>query len=327
PSNAGEQILIIPAREDLKTAKGIDQKSAVYLVLILNSQKNISKGNVVIYKPAGGSSSDIPANTFHNIINGLSPGCSGLFKFLSVTGRSIYQLEYSNKKLSSIGIVKHKPKSGATVNGTSVVNSIQCYDYYLTLTFWLDDVPVDQVTTYLGTSCEGTGGCDESIYESFCPDSGGGGGEPGVDCEIPDMVSGVESVSETVNTHVSDINGVTRHKDPEWKILKGLTWALYSHETGTIQHVTSPVDRWEWRTLTHGSITFNGQTIGGDITYTQGAGTPSFTPGASNILYAGMSLSFAVTYHPVCNCPIINYIFPATTISYTAYAIWDANPV
>ncbi|MDP4265611.1 MAG: hypothetical protein Q8941_24035, partial [Bacteroidota bacterium] len=145
PSNAGEQILIIPAREDLKTAKGIDQKSAVYLLLILNSQKNISKGNVVIYKPAGGSSSDIPANSFHNIFNGLSPGCSGLFKFLSVTGRSIYQLEYSNKKLSSTGIVKHKPKSGTTVNGTSVVNSIQCYDYYLTLTFWLDDVPVDQV--------------------------------------------------------------------------------------------------------------------------------------------------------------------------------------
>jgi len=65
---------------------------------------------------------------------------------------------------------------------------------------------------------------------------------------------------------------------------------------------------------------------GGSISFSQGVGTPSFTPGTPGVLYAGMSLSFTVTYSAACNCPGVNIFLPPTTIPYTATAIWDANP-
>jgi hypothetical protein len=330
-TNTGDQILIIPVMEDLKVKKEIDVKSAVDLVLTFDNQKNIAKGNIVIYTLGNGARSNIPANTFHSIYSGLSPGCNGLFKFLSVTGRSIYQLEYKDKKLSSVGIVKPKLKDGTRENGTSGISSFQCYDWYLILTFWVDGIAVGQSATYLGTTCEGGGGCDNSIYETICPDGGsgggGGGGDAPANCEIPDMTAGVESVSEQISSHVTDINGITKNKNPEWKILKALTWSLVSHEIGTIEHVNYPVDRWEWRTLTHGSISFTGLSVGGTISYSQGVGTTSFTPGTPNVLYAGMSLSFTVTYSAVCNCPGVNTFLPPITVPYTANQLWDANPI
>jgi len=240
------------------------------------------------------------------------------------TGNSIATYLYDDGKVS---LLKKNPlplNSNNTANREGdicyVVNWYQC-DYigngvgYNCQLLYSDYIP-----------CEGG---DDDEEEGG---GGGGGSETGNQCaaqcanDFNALVNGTIIASETIDIHVSDIDGLTKNKNPEWRILKNLTWALFSHEMGTIEHVTSPEDRWEWRTLAHHSITFAGQAYGGSVSFSQGVGTPSFTPGTSNVLYAGMSVSYTVTYAPLCNCPGVNVILPPTTIPYSSNAIWNANP-
>ena len=240
------------------------------------------------------------------------------------TGNSIATYLYDDGKVS---LLKKNPlplNNNNTANREGdicyVVNWYQC-DYigngvgYNCQLLYSDYIP-----------CEG--GDDENEGGG----GGGGGSETGNQCaaqcanDFNALVNGTIIASETIDIHVSDIDGLTKNKNPEWRILKNLTWALFSHEMGTIEHVTSPEDRWEWRTLAHHSITFAGQAYGGSVSFSQGVGTPSFTPGTSNVLYAGMSVSYTVTYAPLCNCPGVNVILPPTTIPYSSNAIWNANP-
>jgi hypothetical protein len=241
-------------------------------------------------------------------------------------GTSLNNYLYKN---GNISIVKKKiPVSG--VNNSTNRDIVECdaIDWYIC--DYIDQYGVGTNCQYLYTeyvNCEGGG--DDGGGDNG---GGGGGGETENQCaaqcanDFNALVDGTTTASETIDIHVSDINGLTKNKNPEWRILKNLTWALFSHEMGTIEHVTSPEDRWEWRTLAHHSITFAGQAYGGSVSFSQGVGTPSFTAGTSNVLYAGMSVSYTVTYAPLCNCPGVNVILPPTTIPYTSNAIWNANP-
>ena len=264
----------------------------------------------------------LPDKTYQN---GTSKSFAGYVLEEDWTGNSVATYLYKNGKVS---LLKKNPLPLNT-NNTRIREGQICYvvDWY----------ECDYIENGIGYNCQYLYSDYISCVNDEDDEGGGGGGGGGgsqgenqcaILCgnDFNALVNNTIIDSETIDTHVSDIDGLTKNKNPEWRILKNLTWALFSHEIGTIEHVTSPEDRWEWRTLAHHSITFAGAAYGGSVSFSQGVGTPSFTPGTSNVLYAGMSVSYTVTYAPLCNCPGVNVILSPTTIPYTSNAIWNANP-
>jgi hypothetical protein len=156
-------------------------------------------------------------------------------------------------------------------------------------------------------------GCDEGLEP---PGDGG-------DCEVLDPETGVQVVSEYMSAEVNQIDTLKKYKRPRWRILKGVGWALFSTESGVVKHVNGV---WVWESLEHVAIDMSGMVYGGSVSYTQGVGTPSFTPGTPNVRYAGMSLNFSVTYQVLNACPGASTLFPPKTKNYTSNAIFSAEP-
>lgn len=163
------------------------------------------------------------------------------------------------------------------------------------------------------------------------PTSGSGGDGNNNDCMNNWNKEWNQLISPTVvagepNFTISSISPLRKYKNPRWEILRNLTWSLYSQETGIVKLVDANADKWEWESLTHGNIAVSGITIGGTVSPDQGIGSPSFTPGTSNVLYAGMTLDYNVTYTPLCNC-VIGKILPSWTTHYTSHSgFWSAHP-
>lgn len=134
--------------------------------------------------------------------------------------------------------------------------------------------------------------------------------------------------SQIESINVVDINGFKKYKTIKWYPLENLTWKLISQEEGIVELVDVSTDKWVWNSLVHKSITFKGMSPGGNVTPNQGIGTPSFVAGTPNVLYAGITLDFAVTYAPVCDdCPLIQLAIRPYTIPYTAQGgFWNAKP-
>jgi hypothetical protein len=156
--------------------------------------------------------------------------------------------------------------------------------------------------------------------------------------ELNNLASNSQTISETVSFDVSDISTTTKYKKPKWKCLKGWDgWDLYSQEIGVIKLITipnnfnAPNNTWMWQSLVHGNISLEGSpTPGVSISYSQGVGTPSFTPESAvngPVLYASMALDFSVTYSLLCNCPPFSILIQPVSKSYTSYSeFWKANP-
>ena len=170
-SGENEQILVIPVNESFKILKNIDQNTIPNLVLILSKDQNIRKGNVVLFIPENDKHySAVPKNTFHDILNTGDVKTDGLFRFLSVTGRWEYQLDYKNGKLKSFGLIKPKNSSGEA----SRTNTLTCTDWYLVVDWYdLYGNYVESTYEFISESCND---CDNPMYQSLCPDAGGGGG-------------------------------------------------------------------------------------------------------------------------------------------------------
>jgi hypothetical protein len=173
-SDGGEQILIIPINEKFRSVRNIDNKSILNLVIMLNNSGKIRRGNIVMYYPKNSAQRNVPRNTFYAIYNTAEPSADGEFRFLSVTGRSLYRLKYENQRLRSAGHIK----SGQEIaSRTSDVSVVTCTEWYLVTTYYDEDGNiVGQTSEYLHTTCSG---CDDGMNEGHCqddPGSGGGGG-------------------------------------------------------------------------------------------------------------------------------------------------------
>jgi len=161
-------------------------------------------------------------------------------------------------------------------------------------------------------------GCDESFVPAG--DSGG--------CELSDIAEGVEVSSNIVSQSGGTIDNFTKYNNPLWNCLTAKTFNLYSQELGKVSLIDSRNMIWQWEELTHGSISMSGYARGGTVTFNQGVGTPSFTPGTKNVLVAGMELRFTVTYTPAANsCPIVgSLVAPPKHISYVSSCLFNARP-
>jgi hypothetical protein len=343
-----EKFIVITIKEEYKIKKNIDKNTISVLLLVTDKIGNIIQGNIVLYIPDKNQQMNtIPNNTFFKMYNEKNLACDGLFRFLSPTGRWVYQREYKNGKLSSFGYVKASHNNeGAALNNEGRVET-DCTYFFFILTLWVDGVPVAQEVTYLGRICESP--CDDPNNQTLCPDDGGGGGggsgagDVNVDefcinaaiSEFQQEVNGAQTTSQTEGINFSDIDQITKNKNPKWRILTGAfgSWHLSSQENGVIKLIDPVENKWAWKSLTHGSISMTGNTLPTtSVEYDQGFGTPSFTPetaATTNVFYAGMSLNFTVTYRLVCNCPNVPIVgwFPPVHVEYTSNGQWNSDPI
>ncbi len=180
-SYGGEQIIIVPINENFKTIKNIDQKSIPDLVLIVNKSGAIRKGNVVLSIPENGQLlGKVPEKTFYNIYNTSHVDWDSKFQFLSVTGRRVFELEYRNKNLYSAGIVKKNQENSN--NDISRASVIACINWYLVTTYYDEwGNQVDQTTEFINQTCDD---CENPMYQSICPDGGGGGTSSETEYEV-----------------------------------------------------------------------------------------------------------------------------------------------
>jgi hypothetical protein len=149
-------------------------------------------------------------------------------------------------------------------------------------------------------------------------------------------VDGASTASDIISSSTSPIDQFTKNKNVNWTCLNGAggSWKLISQESGIIKLVNVQKNTWAWVSLTHSGITMSGMTpLGTTVSFSQGTGTPSFTPAtaaATNVFYAGMSVDFSVTYTFASSCtniPIIGTVSITKTKNYTSTIIpIDAKP-
>lgn len=76
-SGDNEKLIIVPIKEGLKTAKGIDPNAIPNLLIIQNSKGDFRKVNIVLFFPKSGQHYDkVPDNTFYEILNTGTPDCN-----------------------------------------------------------------------------------------------------------------------------------------------------------------------------------------------------------------------------------------------------------
>lgn len=175
-SGDNEQLLTIPIKETFKQSRNIASDAVPYFVAIMNKAGSIRKANVVLYMPkAGNIISALPDKTFYNILNEGTNVVSGQFRFLSVAGRWLYQLDYNEKgNLSAFGLVQQKSKPVQNVANANDVTTFArtCTDWYLITTNYYSDGSTTTTEEYIGRTCEGSN--DDIAYQSLNPDDWGG---------------------------------------------------------------------------------------------------------------------------------------------------------
>ena len=143
--NQNERFLVIPVNEDYEIKKNIDKKTVLVLLLVMDKSTNIIRGNLVLYSPEDNQRlNNIPNYTFFKMYNKTTLDCNGLFNFLSVTGRRMYQREYKDGKLRSFGYVKASNKPDEASNQAAARTEADCTYYFYILTWWIDGIPVYQ---------------------------------------------------------------------------------------------------------------------------------------------------------------------------------------
>jgi len=257
-SENGEQFLIVPLKEDFKSAAEIEKNTVADLVLFINKDDNIRSGNIVLYTPDNGMANKIPGNTFYDIFNTAQPGADGKFEFLAVTGKPQYVLQYKNNHLVSSGL--YQPK--ATAASAARTSGTPCYDWYLVTTWYdINGNVADQTYVFLYTTC---GTCGSTKLKSFCADDGGGWTS---DCCIPDP--NAELTSRQIGDPGTDVCGpeiiepgtglhIKNCSHTWYFVTNAILW--YSWKYGSVEQSVEVKNGtvWNFRSVTHQGIVTNG---------------------------------------------------------------------
>ena len=263
--NQNEKFLIIPVNEEYETKKNIDKKTILVLLLVMDKSTNIIRGNLVLYSPEDNQRlNEIPNHTFFKMYNNKNLDCNGLFSFLSVTGRRMYQREYKDGKLRSFGYVKASNNPDEASNLAVGRTEADCTYYFYILTWWIDGIPVSQEAIYLGRICESA--CDDPMNQTLCPDDGGGGGGLGLGVEEPCCVPdpNAQFISSQIPNReidcglegVNPISGnptklcTTRWKFHTWHLL----WYTWSFIALTNTDVEKESNIWKFKTISFKNV-------------------------------------------------------------------------
>jgi hypothetical protein len=184
----GKKVLVLPVSEVFKIQKGANKKSLLNLILVLNAANEIETGNLVLFIPQAGKNIDIlPGGTFSKIVNKTAPTADGKFKFLTIAGTSVFDIDYEGQQLQSFGKIQQN------TNGQSR-NS--CIDWYWVTTYHYPDGTSSQTWDYVTTTCDGDG-CYDPELASVCPGGEGEGGNTSLALEPNENIDGVDKICES----------------------------------------------------------------------------------------------------------------------------------
>lgn len=350
-----------------KTGSTINNKStlssSVERLLLYRDNNGRIQHKLVTYMPDDDYMKKRSMDISHNYLNKLDPEYNGFILYSTLDHEPLYMIRIQNgkgikrlslsdkKKTSKIQLESTRASGGVQTNGMECTevcfeqwqqmcvtnpepgpgeSSQDCFDpiflgeiCFITCEYTPDDPPpydpcsdpANADSPWCGGGGDGGGGTEEDPCKIECMNN-------------PNKLSdGASVVSENVSINLTTVDAITKNKDIEWKILKSLTWSLFSDEKGVVKLVDVPTNKWQWESLTHDKIKYVGLSFGGIVTPEPGeTATVSFTAGTQNVLYAGMQLKFAVKYAPICDCPGVNAFLPPYTLHYQAENIWDAKP-
>lgn len=131
-SDKQETLWVIPINNRFKTGRINDPTAHLSLLVFVNTSGEIRKENIVVYVPEGKQNvTMIPPNTFRSIIStGDKISTNGEYRFLSISGRKLYNLRFKDGSLYSETLFTKDPpqKSNVHVNGTKV--NVICIDWW-----------------------------------------------------------------------------------------------------------------------------------------------------------------------------------------------------
>ena len=263
-----KEFIVIPVLSGFKSQNNIGKNSANYLVMVLENQDSITKGNIIQYISANGLKV-VPQNTFSKIFTYKDLDCSGQFTILSITDYFQYELKFENGKLKSVAEYK---KKDSPKNGSGRVN--ECIDWYLQIWYvWGDGTITLQSETYLFTTCGED--CAQSRIANGrslrvnCNGGGGGGYDSGGcpttpqegEAALASITSTIlfNGISETGGEIGPDANGVIerpvvvkRHR-LTYNFPGGRTASYTLYFPGVLFKTTTN-SQWKWKGLAFSHI-------------------------------------------------------------------------
>jgi hypothetical protein len=186
---SNKRILVIPVADEFKQQKGVGKKDLLTFVVVLNAADEIETGNLVLFIPKAGKDIDrLPRETFSKIINKTAPDTDGKYKFLSIAGTFVFEIDYERQNLKSFTKVQQH------ANGQNARSS--CIDWYWVTTYHYPDGTSSQTWEYVSTTCDGDG-CYDPTLASICPGGEGDGGDTSMALEPNENIDGVDKICES----------------------------------------------------------------------------------------------------------------------------------
>lgn len=167
--NETEKLVIVPLKNSFFSAANKRKNSFNLLLLIINKEGNIRKGNIVQFIAKNGKPVNaLPKNTFYNFYNAYHLVSDGSFTFLNINDKILYQMDYTDGKLSAYS-EKQNRQDNNTASNTVLSTPSNCTDWYWVTTYYNADGTSYTNAQYLYTTCNNS---DESVE----PEGGGPGG-------------------------------------------------------------------------------------------------------------------------------------------------------
>jgi hypothetical protein len=181
----GENLIIIPLNLSVKALLGenadylkLDYKTIFNLMIVQNGNGRLRWSSVIAYVPkANVAVKELSKETIQHILNGEAVDQDGIYKFLNLKGKLLYQIHYDKGRMVAVG----KPTRQDALNKKKSANYLakgkasqgQCYAWYEVTTWYYPDGHTETTEEYLFTTCDEENG-------------GGGGGGTGGDAGDPE---------------------------------------------------------------------------------------------------------------------------------------------
>jgi hypothetical protein len=265
--NKKEKFLVIPILENYKQLKKVENSAILMLVVVVDEFNKIERGNIAMYLPQTSNENFIPVGTFSNLYNNKTVQANGLIRFLSVSGRWLYQYRVKSGRIFSFGCINQGENSTNAKNNSTEHSAGFCVDWWLVTTYYENGVPVYTEREWVARTCYG---CDDGDFMSFCPpDYSGGSTDPVIDCCVPDQ--NATWLSQPVSIPIATSPGpestdpttgvITKTWYLEWvyndNSLLYWHWRCISHETATLEKINNV---WKFTQLVHNSNSIDGTT-------------------------------------------------------------------
>lgn len=209
--NESEHLILVPLNKDFKTFYNKDKSCISELVLLVNKEGDIRRGDVVQMIPKNSSVLNIPSGLTTDIYNNkkaVQLNCT--IAILTTTNKLEHEFTFDNGKLQSDKFVNSKRnQQGSNPNPTPTQRSFVPYyiAWYLVTTYYYTDGSTDVNEQFLGVTCENCGeGYDDNYWSLDTGDQIGGG----VNTDYVSLVT-VESVTKVLTNpcFINIVNNIT----------------------------------------------------------------------------------------------------------------------